>query len=154
MNPLTHCALLIASWSCAVCPTGTCELNPRVEAPKPAAPPYTIAVSMALPATIAEEGLTIELAGVKDDRCAVEVQCVWAGSAEVALRVRKAGADAGTVVVGAPAPAPNGAPGPAYGNYRFSLAGLEPPNSMVRPPPQALYRATLVVAAAARPGAE
>ena len=146
MNALTHCALLIANWFCAVCLTGTCDLNPRAEAPKPALSPYTITVAMEKPATIPEEALTVELVGVKDNRCAVEVQCVWAGYAEVALRVSKAGAAAVTVVVGALAPSSNGAP--TYGAYRFSLVGLEPGNSMSKPVPQGLYRATLTVARA------
>lgn len=146
MNPLTNCALLIANWFCAVCLTGTCDLNPRVEAPKPASSPYTITVSMEKPATIPEEALTVELAGVKDNRCPVEVQCVWAGYAEVALRVSKAGAAAGSVIVGALAPSSNGASARTYGAYRFSLVSLEPGNSMSKPVPQALYRATLIVA--------
>ena len=92
MNPLTQCALLITQWSCAVCPTGACDVNPRAEPPNAAltvtTAPYTITVSTDKPATIAEEALTVELIGVKDNRCAVEVKCVWAGYAEVALRVQ------------------------------------------------------------------
>ena len=150
MYPLTQCALLITQWSCAVCPTGACDVNPRAEPPNAAltvtTAPYTITVSTDKPATIAEEALTVELIGVKDNRCAVEVQCVWAGYAEVALRVSKAGAAAGSVIVGALAPSPDGAPVPTYGGYRFSLVGLEPGNSISKPAPQALYRATLTVA--------
>ena len=146
MNPLTNCALPIANWLCAVCLTGTCDLNPRAEAPKPASPPYTITVSMESPATIPEEALTVEIVGVKDNRCPAEVQCVWAGYAEVALRVSKAGAAAGSVVVGALAPLSDGAAARTYGAYRFSLVSLEPRNSMSKPVPQALYRATLIVA--------
>ena len=149
MNPLTHCALLIANWFCAVCLTGTCDLHPRAETPTPAhytMSPYTITVSMANPATVPEESLTVELLGVKDNRCPAEVQCVWAGYAEVALRVSKAGAAAGSVVVGALAPLSDGAAARTYGAYRFSLVSLEPRNSMSKPVPQALYRATLIVA--------
>ena len=145
MNPLTHCAVLIANWFCAVCLTGTCDLNPRAEAPKPAlaSRAHTISVSMERPATIPDESLIVELVGVKDNRCPTEVQCVWAGYAEVALRVSKAGAATGSVVVGALAPPSGDASARTYGAYRFSLISLEPGNSMSKPVPQSLYRATL-----------
>ena len=148
MNLLAQCALLIANWFCAVCLTGTCDLNPRAEAPKPApaSQAYTITVSIEKPATIAEEALAIELVEVKDNRCPAEVQCVWAGYAEVALRVIKAGAAAGSVVVGALPSPPGAAPAPTYGGYKFSLVRVEPGNSMSKPVPQALYRATVSVA--------
>lgn len=149
MNPLPHCALLIANWFCAVCLTGTCDLNPRAEAPKPApvSEHYTITVSIEKPATIPEEALTVQLVGVKDNRCPAEVQCIWAGYAEVALRVSKPGAAAGSVVIGALEPSAGGASARTYGAYRFSLLSLEPGNSMTKPVPQSLYRATLNVAA-------
>ena len=145
MYPLTHCLLLVANWYCAVCVGGTCDTHPRAEASGPASPPYTITVSTEQPATIAGEALTVELEAVKDNRCAAEVQCVWAGTAEVALRVRKAGAAPGAVTLGALAA--DGAPVPVYGAYRFSLVRLEPGNSMAKPVPQALYRATITVSA-------
>jgi len=147
MSPLTNCALPLANWLCAVCLTGTCDLNPRTETPSPApaAAPYTITVSTANPVTIPQEALTIELVSVKDSRCPAEVQCVWAGYAEVALRASKAGVPAGSVVVGALDPSSNNASARTYGSYRFSLVSLEPRNSMSKPVLQALYRATLSV---------
>jgi hypothetical protein len=150
MIPLTTCALLIANWFCAACLTGTCEIGPRAEAPKPPSPrqsaPYTITLSMGSRAVIPEEALTVELMGVKDNRCAVEVQCVWAGYAEVTLRVSKTGAAPESLVVGALAPSPNGAPAqPTYDSYRFSLLGVEPDNSMAKPVAQSQYRATIKV---------
>lgn len=150
MNPLAHCALLIGNWFCAVCLTGTCDLQTRAEVPKQAppsaSPPYTITVSIEKPATIPEEALTVELVGVKDNRCPAEVQCVWAGYAEVALRVSKPGAAAGSVVVGALEPAAGGASARNYGAYQFSLVKVEPGNLMSKPVPQPLYRVTLDVA--------
>jgi hypothetical protein len=152
MTSLT-CALLIGNW-CAVCLTGTCELNAGAEAKPATAPPpaanagYTITVSTERRAEIPEAALTVELAEVRDSRCAAEVQCVWAGTAEIALRVSKAGAAPGSVLVGTLAqPQGGGAPAqPVYAGYRFSVVRLEPANSMVKPPAQSAYRATLNVA--------
>jgi hypothetical protein len=152
MTPLT-CALLIGNW-CAVCLTGTCELGAGAEARRAAAPSsptsagYTITVSTEKRAEIPDESLTVELAEVRDNRCAAEVQCVWAGTAEIALRVSKAGAPPGPVVLGTLAkPQEGGAPAQrTYAGYRFSVVRLEPANSMVKPPAQAAYRATLHVA--------
>jgi hypothetical protein len=153
MNPVTECALLIAHW-CAVCLTGTCDLNLRAEAPKPnpatAAASYEITVSKEKPATIPEEALTVELISVKDNRCAVEVQCVWAGYAELTLRVSKAGGGADTVVVGGLPPSSSSGNAAAanqgsQGRYRFSLVNLEPGKSMAKPVTPANYRATLNV---------
>ena len=152
MTPLT-CALLIGNW-CAVCLTGTCELGMGAEAkpattpPSPARAGYTIIVSTEKRAEIPEEALSVELAEVRDSRCAAEVQCVWAGTAEIALRVSKAGATPGSVVVGTLAkPQGGGAPAqPVYAGYRFSVVRLEPANSMTKPPAQGAYRATLKVA--------
>ena len=149
MDTLTHCILSFANGFCAICLSGVCGMQPRVDAPTapPALSAYTITVSTEKPATINEEALTVELVAVTDNRCAQEVQCVWAGYAEVSLRVSKAGAGSGTVVVGTPAPESmsNGAPTATYGGYRFSLSGVEPGNSMQNPVPQARYRVTLVV---------
>jgi hypothetical protein len=152
MTSLT-CALLIGNW-CAVCLTGTCELTAGAEAKRATAPPpsasaaYTITVSTERRAEIPDEALTVELAEVRDTRCATEVQCVWAGVAEIALRVSKAGAAPGSVVVGTLSkPQGGGAPAqPVYAGYRFSVVRLEPANSMAKPPPQSAYKATLSVA--------
>lgn len=149
MTALPACALMIGNWLCAVCLTGTCELNPAAEAPLPTAPPYTITVSKERRAEIPAEGLSVELVDVNDTRCAVEVQCVWAGVAEITLRVSKAGGAPASLVVGT-LPS-KGASAPAqrtYGAYEFSLVGLEPPNSMAKPVTQSQYRATLKVAKA------
>jgi hypothetical protein len=149
MTPLTTCALSIGNWFCAVCFTGVCPVAPRAEAPKPPSPsssPYTISVSTASRAEIPEEALTVELLSVNDNRCAVEVQCVWAGYAEVKLRVSRAGASAESLVVSTLPPSPNSAPPqPTYGPYRLTLLGLEPPHSMAKPVAQSLYRATVKV---------
>ena len=149
MSPVAGCALEIARW-CAVCLTGTCDLNLRAEAPKPApatgSATYTIVVSKEQPATIPQESLTVDVLNVKDSRCAVEVKCVWAGYAELTLRVTRAGGETATVVVGGLPSAQSAAPSePRVGPYRFSLVSLEPGNSMAKPIAPTSYRATLSV---------
>ena len=95
---------------------------------------------------IAEEALTVELESVNDTRCAAEVQCVWAGVAEVTLRVSKAGAAPETLVIGTLPSSPASALAQrTYASREFSLLALEPPNSMTKPVAQAQYRATLKV---------
>src|SRR5258706_10384073 len=89
-----------ASLLCAQCVTGICAADSRAQAATPQSPPYTVTVSLDRRVVIPEEALTIELKGVKDNRCAVEVKCVWAGYAEITLQVGKAGADAALVVIG------------------------------------------------------
>ena len=108
--------------------------------------PYTVTVELGKPALIPEETLTVELLEVKDNRCAVEVQCVWAGHAEVMLQVRKPGAAPKALAIGTLAPANMNLPFEAtYGSYRFTLLGLEPGNSLAKPVAQSLYRATVKV---------
>ena len=107
--------------------------------------PYTVTVAVGAPATVPEEGLTIAVVAVKDDRCPVEVQCVWAGHAAVTLQVSKAGGSA-EITIGTPAPASMKLPSEAtYGPYRFSLLSLEPGKSLSNPAPQSAYRATVQV---------
>jgi hypothetical protein len=106
-----------------------------------------IALSIGTPVSLPPETLTVELLEVKDNRCAAEVKCVWAGSAELTLRVSKPGADSETLVVGTLPPAKQDAPRKiSYGPYRFSLDALEPPNSMAKPVAPSAYRATVMVA--------
>ncbi len=131
---------------------GACPVKPPAQAPalharapargEPAT--YTITVSTGSRADIPRESLTIELLEVKDDRCALEVKCVWAGEAKVTLRASAPGTDAAALVISTVAP-PSGAAGGTYGPYRFSLVRLEPANSIAKPANQADYRATLRV---------
>ncbi len=108
--------------------------------------PYTVTVQLGKPAVIPEEALTVELVAVKDNRCAVEVKCVWAGHAEVTLQVSKSGTAAKALVIGTLAPANMNLPFEAtYGSYRFTLLGLEPGNSLANPVAQSAYRATVAV---------
>ena len=107
---------------------------------------YTVTVSTPGRVVIPEEALTIEMIGVKDDRCAVEVKCVWAGNADITLRVSKAGAAPATLVIGTLAPPQAGSSSkPTYDSYRFSVVGLEPVNSISKPVETSRYRATLLV---------
>lgn len=108
--------------------------------------PQTVTVELGKPARISEAGLVIELVAVKDDRCPVEISCVWAGHAEITLEVSQSGQPAKTVVIGTPAPASMRLPFEAvHGSYRFGLAALAPANSQAEPPAQADYRATVQV---------
>ena len=106
---------------------------------------YTVTVAVGAPASVAEEGLTISAVAVKDDRCPVEVQCIWAGHAGVTLQVSKGGSPA-EITIGTPAPASMKLPSEAtYGSYRFSLVSLEPAKSLSKPAAQSAYRATVQV---------
>jgi hypothetical protein len=108
--------------------------------------PYSVTVTLGKPAVISEEALTVELLAVKDNRCAVEVKCVWAGHAELTLQVSKPGTAAKALVIGTLAPASMNLPFEAtYGSYRFTLLGLEPGNSLSKPVAQSDYRATIQV---------
>ena len=125
---------------------GICGGERPAEASKPASAPSRIALAIGKPVSVSEESLTFELLSVKDNRCAVEVKCVWAGYAELTLRVSKAGADAETVVVGTLPPAQNDAPRKGfYGPYRLRLDSLEPPNSIAKPVEPSAYRAMVTV---------
>lgn len=107
--------------------------------------PQTITIELGKPARMAEEGLAVELVAVKDDRCPVEVKCIWAGHAAVTLHVSGAGASAGNMVIGTAAPASMNLPFEAqHGPYRFTLVTLEPGNSLT-PVAQSAYRATVQV---------
>jgi len=108
--------------------------------------PYTVTIALGNPVVIPEEALTVELLEVKDSRCAVEVQCVWAGHAEVTLQATKTGAASKAFAIGTLAPASMNLPFEAtYGSYRFALLGLEPGNSLSKPAAQSAYRATVAV---------
>ncbi|HUQ71123.1 MAG TPA: hypothetical protein VM165_16470 [Planctomycetaceae bacterium] len=122
-------------------------MMPGAEATRaPQSPPYTITISPGRRTEIPEEALAIELVDVNDTRCAVEVQCVWAGVAELTLRVSKGGGAAQSIVVGTLPPSPGNPSTPrTYGPYGISLLNLEPPNSMTKPVAQSQYRATLKV---------
>ena len=152
---MIECAILgnaLATLLCAQCIVGACPPTAPAQAPALQAPAsargepatYTITVSTASRAEIPRESLTIELLEVKDDRCALEVKCVWAGEAKVTLRTSAPGSDPASLVISTVAP-PSGAAGGTYGPYRFSLLRLEPANSIAKPANQADYRATLRV---------
>lgn len=94
---------------------------------------------------IASEHLSLDLISIKDGRCPVEVQCIWAGHAAVTLHVGKAGAAAQTVTIGTSAPPSMQYPGEAtYDGYRIRLIQLEPRNSQDGPALSA-YRVTVGV---------
>ena len=107
--------------------------------------PYTVTVAVGAPAVVAEEGLTVSVLAVADDRCPIEARCVWAGHAAVKLQVGKSGQTA-EVTIGTPAPASMNLPQEAtYGSYRFSLLALVPGKSLSNPVAQSAYRATIQI---------
>ena len=139
-------AALVPALLSALCMVSACAQNPPAEPPKRQLAPYTVTVALGKPAVIPEEALTVELLEVKDNRCAVEVQCIWAGHAEVTLQVSKAGTASKALAIGTLAPASMNLPFEAtYGSYRFALLGLEPGNSLLKPVAQSAYRATVQV---------
>ena len=74
-------------------------------------------------ATIAGEGLTVRFNGVlSDSRCPSNVQCVWAGNAEVQLILSKPGFASDTVMVNTGV-SPQSA---TYNGYTVALQGLAP----------------------------
>ena len=106
---------------------------------------YTIIAAVGSTASVPEEGLTLSVVAVHDDRCPVEVQCIWAGHAAVTLRVSKGG-DSAEISIGTPAPASMKLPSEAtHGPYRFSLVGLEPGKSLAQPVAPSAYRATIQI---------
>src|SRR5258706_15251934 len=103
MHLLPARAPLVAVLLSALCVASACAGDPPAEQPRRQSAPYTVTVALGKPAVIPEEALTVELLAVKDNRCAVEVQCVWAGHAEVTLQVSKPGT-AKTLAIGTLAP--------------------------------------------------
>ena len=119
---------------------------PLTDAPNRPPAPYALTVELGKPVVSPEGELTVELLGVRDHRCAVEVLCIWAGHAVVTLRVSKPGSDARTLLLDTLAPLSTSSPLAAtYGAYRFALVGLAPGNSLTRPVPQSFYRARVQV---------
>lgn len=128
---------------CADCVGSLCAAASQTPPAATAAHGREMTVTSSTRALLPEEGLWAQLASIQDNRCAVEVKCVWAGYAVVTFRVGTGSEAPATVVIGDPHP---GAPAVAtYGPYRFELVGLEPPNSMTKPPPLSSYRARLHV---------
>ena len=106
---------------------------------------YTVTVAAGAPAVVAEEGLTLSVLAVNDSRCPVEVRGIWAGHAEVRLKVDQKGAST-ELSIGTPAPAAmNLAADATYGRYRFVLQGLELAKSLANPAALADYRATVQI---------
>jgi len=149
MCPLSLLGPALAPLLCSLCIADACPTSPQGTAPSAvqAVPgERTLVVAGGASATLPEAGLTVELTGVQDNRCAAEVQCVWAGYAELALRVSAKDGRAGPVVLGALSPQGKPTRDATFGGHRFTLVKLEPANSMTKPPKLADYRATLGVA--------
>jgi hypothetical protein len=105
-----------------------------------------VTVSQDRPVTIAQEQLTLSLVEVKDSRCPVGTQCIWAGHAAVTLGVGKTGGPLQPVVIGTEAPDNLKLPHKAtYGPYTLSLPKLEPWPTKDAGVPQPRYVATVQV---------
>jgi hypothetical protein len=122
--------------------TGACAGAP------PARGPWQVTVSAAAPARIEAIGLRLEWLDLKDERCPVEVRCVWAGHATLRLRATLANAPAQTLELGTSAPPGSDLPGDArLGPWRLHLSALEPARRQAGVPPDE-YVAHLSVSAA------
>ena len=87
--------LLLAALACGTTPPSA-TADPRVTAAEPG--PVTLRVGDAVRVG-GRDPLTVTFRRVAEDsRCAVDVQCVWAGDAEVELRIARAGREAGTTL--------------------------------------------------------
>lgn len=107
---------------------------------------HTIVLARGQKTVIADESLTVELAGINDSRCPAKVTCVWAGHAAVTLQVSKPGSAAGSVVIGSEAPSNMNLPSDAdYGGYLFHLVELERGNADGSTPAMPAQRATIKV---------
>jgi len=86
--------------------------------------------------------LKIKFVAVREDsRCPEGVQCIWAGSARLALRLSRAGAKAATVEL-------NTGVEPreiTYANHTIKLTGLAPRPTQDQPPKSRAYVATFAV---------
>ena len=137
--------LLVGASAAVLFAVSACAESQRTETQAGQVAPYTVTVAIGAPASVPEEGLSISVVSIKDDRCPVEVQCVWAGHAGVTLQVSKGGA-AAEITIGTPAPASMKLPSEAtYGPYRSSLVSLEPAKSLSNPAAQSAYQATVHV---------
>ncbi len=76
----------------------------------------------------------------EDSRCAVDVQCVWAGEAVVVLRLSEAGREAALVTLRTTEGKQTG----TYGAYSVVLRNLDPKPRSAGSPPET-YLATLEV---------
>ncbi len=121
--------------------------SPTAEAtPVSASASYTVSVGQASPATIAQEKLTLGLTDVKDSRCPVGVQCIWAGHAAVTLAVSQDGGPPQPVVIGTEAPDNLKLPFKAtHGPFTLSLVKLEPTPTKEGGVPLPRYVATVQV---------
>ena len=112
-----------------------------------AQPARGVVVSATNPAVVPDEGLRIALVGIIDERCPIELRCVWAGHAAVTLNIELDGQPAETVVIGTVAvPEIKLRPEAEVGPYRFTLLRLQPRNSAASKPALSQYAATVLVA--------
>jgi hypothetical protein len=96
--------------------------------------------------TFGREGLRVRFARVaSDSRCPVNVDCVWAGSAEVLIEVgAKGGRAKQTLRLNTNAGGPGAGEG-KYGRYTVKLVGLSPQPRAGRKIAAGQYTATLLV---------
>jgi hypothetical protein len=106
----------------------------------------TIVVTRGRPASARSSSFRVELLSVKDSRCPLEVQCVWAGHAVVLLRVTRRGGASDTVSIGTSAPNSMKLPFDAtVFRRRLHLVQLTPAPSVERKVPLAQYRVSIEI---------
>lgn len=139
---LVAAGVAVALWLLAGCSSGY-PLDPGSDLSAETGEAFTLKVGETV--EIADADLTVRLLAVMgDSRCPVDVTCVWAGDAVVAVEVVLSGSEyafglhvnPGTVT----------GPGHAdVGAYRIELEGLAPDPLAGVPIPQAEYTVTLRV---------
>lgn len=85
--------LLLAACASTV-PTGTGPSGSAPAGASPASDGSTVSLGLGQSALLADNSLLTYTRLVNDSRCAPNVQCVWEGDAEIALRWRPAGGSA------------------------------------------------------------
>ncbi len=140
IGPATLAALLASA-----CATGQPADNPPTPTTHAMAT-HSVTLAIGHPVTVPGEPITLEMLGVKDSRCPEGAKCIWAGHAEVTLRVTEAGAPAETLAIGTQAPAHmNLAYEATHGAHRFTLLELVPAPVLGKTATDGDYRASVQV---------
>ena len=113
----------------------------------PASASTSVTLAIGHPVAVPGASFTLEMLSVKDGRCPVGANCIWAGHALVTLRVTEPGMPSQTVEIGTQAPAHMNLPYEAtHGGHRMTLVELVPLATVGQTVAMGDYRATVQVA--------